>query len=105
MNAAKISLPSSSCRPYAMPLAISSALVTGGRLVNMAAKYAAVPLPGSPQRRVQRRRTPCHPPVAHFHAFGAQALDLFMPLGRAVRECDPAIGTQHAVPGQRRILV
>src|SRR5690606_40831720 len=97
MNGANRALPSSHCNAYAIALAMSSALVTGGRLLSTT--------PLSPNRGIERRGAAGHPPAAHLDALRAQALHLLVPLGASLGEGDAAVGAQDTVPGQRGVLV
>src|SRR5678810_336216 len=101
-----------------MPLAISSALVTGGRLENIAILEGAPGIgartwaghdtgrigdaPGSahvPHFRVEVQFDPghAHAAVADRHAFAAQAPGLLAEALRALGEGDPAVRAQHPV--------
>src|SRR5690606_9162202 len=120
--------PSISCSANTAQLAISKALVTGGRLVNIGAPALApmitveavdagrrrrdglsrrhvrnfLTAAGTPQRGIEivaLAARHAHPSVADLHAFGAQAPHLLAETGRTGRQGDRAVAAQDAVPG------
>src|SRR5690554_5833563 len=111
ISGAKAGLPSSHCSRNTPALAISSASVTGGRLVSIAGPctagamipgarprpQGAAPSPESPDLGVERpdRTRPAHPPVDHLHALAAQPARLLLPGSGAGREGDPPVAAQH----------